>query len=91
MGNEKPSFADKELTIKKVYQIGKDKQYRKLLLATKHGKNMDALYFGDADEFDAEYERAKEEKKKFSCIYYPSVNEYKDKRTIQIVIKEYRF
>ena len=67
-----------------------------------NGCVMDALYFGDIDRFRAYVEQKfgmEEAEKMFlgrssgvrlSMTYYPSVNEFRGNRTLQIVIQNYQ-
>ncbi|MDD4112491.1 MAG: single-stranded-DNA-specific exonuclease RecJ, partial [Herbinix sp.] len=45
-GNEKPLFAERDLTIKSVLVIGKNSKGIRLRVKNSYGKEMDALYFG---------------------------------------------
>ena len=49
---------------------------------------MDAIYFGDVGEFLAYFEEKEEKKAAFT--YYPSVNEYQGRKSLQIVVQNYR-
>ena len=99
-GNEKPVFADRELTAKRATYIGKDRNMLKLQLLCGNGY-MDALYFGDAEEF-LDYYRQKygdeqvdallcgqPQQMRFAFIYYPQINHYQGRSTLQIVITHY--
>ena len=54
----------------------------------KNGKMMDALYFGDVHAFLAYFEEKSDKKAAFT--YYPSVNEYQGRKTLQIIVQNYR-
>ncbi|MCR4999761.1 MAG: single-stranded-DNA-specific exonuclease RecJ [Lachnospiraceae bacterium] len=85
-GNEKPCFADKDLRVERVFQIGKEKQYRKLRLRLTNGRSMDALYFGDAetmDEYLASHDTIK-------ITYYPSINVFRDEESLQVMITHFQ-
>ncbi len=86
-GNEKPLFAQKKLYIRGVRILGKTKNLVKMSLVTETGLSMDGLLFTNGDEFMKELGN----KKWIDIIYYPDVNEYNGTRTIQAVIKNYKF
>lgn len=48
---------------------------------------MDAIYFGEAQECLEKIRRAGG---KITATYYPSVNEFRGQKTLQIVIQNYR-
>lgn len=99
-GNEKPVFADRRLTAKRAYYIGKERNMLKLQLFCGNGY-MDALYFGDAEEFlDYYRERfgaeqvdallcGRPQQIQFAFIYYPQINRYQGESSVQIVIRRY--
>lgn len=86
-GNEKPLFAQKNLYIRSVRILGKTKNLAKMSLVTETGLVMDGLLFTNGDEFLQELGN----KKWIDIIYYPDVNEYNGTRTLQAVIKNYKF
>lgn len=85
-GNEKPQFAQKDLHIRSVRVLGKNRNVVKLSLVSPQGTPMDSLLFGDGDSFLEELGG----KKTMDVIYYPTVNEYNGNRSLQIVIKNYK-
>lgn len=99
-GNEKPIFAARELTARRAFFIGKGRKMLKLQLDCGAG-TMDALYFGDADEFldfyrekygEAEVHallHAGAQNIRFAFTYYPQINHYQGQDTLQIVITHY--
>ena len=99
-GNEKPLFADKNLCARRAYYIGRERRMLKLSLAVSGG-TMDALYFGDAEEF-LDYYRAqygteaveallagRPQEIRFAFTYYPQINSYQGIERVQIVIGHY--
>lgn len=86
-GNEKPQFAQKNLTIRSARVLGRNRNAVKLSLVTEQGFAMDAMVFCDGDGFIEEQGG----RRKIDAVYYPVVNEYNGNRSLQIVIKEYRF
>ncbi|MFT4005860.1 MAG: single-stranded-DNA-specific exonuclease RecJ [Lacrimispora sp.] len=85
-GNEKPLFAQKNLFIRSVRVLGKNRNAIKLSLATDQGTPMDGMLFADGDSFLKELG----ESRILDVIYYPEVNEYNGNRTLQIIIKNYK-
>lgn len=100
-GNPKPLFAEKDLNILSARILGKNKNVIKLQILNSTGISMDAMYFGDTDVFQeyligkftaSEVEKLFQGRKNritLSLAYYPSVNEFRDVKTIQIVIQHY--
>ena len=99
-GNEKPVFADRELLARRAIYIGKEHNMLKLQLVCGNG-SMDALYFGEAEEF-LDYYREKygedqvdallsgrPQQMRFSFVYYPQMNCYQGRSVPQIVIRHY--
>lgn len=84
-GNEKPVFAEKNLKILMQNVVGKNRNAVKLLLEEENGNQIDAIYFGNGEEF-IENTITKE---KISVLYYPSINEYRGNKKIQMVITHY--
>ena len=99
-GNEKPVFADRELVANRAFYIGKEHNMLKLQLVC-GDDYMDALYFGDAEEFLDYYRKkydkfqvealmsGKPQQMRFSFVYYPQINRYQGKSMLQIVITHY--
>ena len=86
-GNEKPLFAEKALRIRQARVMGKNRNVVKMTLEEHNGSAMEALYFGDGDAF--EEERAG--RRLIDIVYYPDINEYNGNRTLQAVIRRYKF
>lgn len=86
-GNEKPMFAQKGLMIKNLRVLGKNRNVVKLNLVTETGHPVDGLLFTDGDRFLEEQAG----RDLIDMIYYPDVNEYNGTRTLQAVIKNYKF
>lgn len=101
-GNQKPVFAEKELNILSARILGKNKNVIKMQAMNQSGMVMDAMYFGDVEIFQeymisqfgvSEKEKlfqGRENQVKLMVTYYPSINEYMNRRTIQIVIQNYQ-
>lgn len=86
-GNEKPLFAEKGLRIRSLRVIGRNKNVVKLILEEEDGFAMEALYFGDGLAFEEECAG----RRKLDIVYYPDINEYNGRRTLQAVIRTYQF
>lgn len=98
--NEKPSFADKNVFVKKITYIGKETKYLKFSFES-GGRRIDGLYFGNAFDLEEqlkekfgkeEFEKAlagQDNKIRLSVLYYPQINEFRGARNIQIVVKDY--
>ena len=85
-GNEKPLFAQKDLWIKSVRVLGKNRNVVRLSLAAENGFPIEGILFGDGDEFMSR----QAESRRIDVIYYPDINEYNGNRTLQAVIKNYK-
>ena len=57
-----------------------------MLLEDTDGTVAEGIYFGDGEEF---FEDIKE-RKEIDIIYYPDINEYNGRESLQIVISNYR-
>ena len=86
-GNEKPLFAQKSLVIRNARVLGKNRNVVKLNLMTETGQPVDGLLFADGDRFLEEQAG----RNMIDMIYYPDVNEYNGTRTLQAVIRNYKF
>lgn len=100
-GNEKPLFAEKNLNILSMRILGKNRNTLKMQVRSQHGTVMDALYFGDIEQIltyimqkygESETEKCfqgQENAVPLSFIYYPSVNEYRGRKSLQMIISHY--
>ena len=84
-GNTKPLFAQKNLRVSKLRIFGKNRNVAKMTLTDVDGVWKDAVFFGEVDEF-AEFVSVHDA---ISVTYYPEINEYQGRRTLQIVIRNY--
>lgn len=85
-GNEKPVFAEKSLKLVSKKVVGQNKNAVKLVLEDANHYQVDGIYFGDGEAFVKETEGASA----VSVLYYPSINEYRGRKSIQIVVTGYR-
>ena len=86
-GNEKPQFAQKGLRIRSARVLGKNRNAVKLSLLSPGGMPMDAMVFADGDAFVEEMGQSRQ----MDAIYYPGIHEYNGSRSLQVVIREWRF
>ena len=84
-GNTKPIFAQKGLQVLNLRIFGKNQNVAKMKLEDQTGMQMDAVYFGEAEKF-ADFVRQQEE---ISVTYYPEINVYQGRETLQVVIRNY--
>ena len=101
-GNEKPLFAERHLKLLSARILGKNANVLKLQVANATGCTMEALYFGIPDNILSyltdKYGKNEVQKLLWGKVnqiemdltYYPSINEYQGRRTLQIVIKNFR-
>lgn len=99
--NEKPLFAQQHLSVLRLSRIGKNRNVVKMSVMGPEGVIMDALYFGDTDVFldflEEEYGRdnvaaalrGMRNTIDLAVTYYPQINEFQGKRSLQIVIQNY--
>lgn len=87
-GNTKPVFVEKDLTVLNTRILGKNQNVLKMRVQDVHGIQMDALYFGDVSKILAYFEEKRGASLAFT--YYPAVNEYQGKKTVQIIVQNYR-
>lgn len=103
VGNPKPLFAQKNISLLRGRILGKNKNVGKYLIADEEGHSFDMIYFGDLESFD-EFLAAKFgestrqrlydshlEKKEalISMAYYPDINYFAGRENIQIVMQHY--
>lgn len=97
-GNEKPIFADKNISILGACKIGKQKNILRLNLLNEQGSRMEAMMFRNCEDFELflqeKYGEAEVEKIymgqpnniRIAITYYPSINEFRGNRKIQVTI-----
>ena len=102
-GNSKPLFGEKSLKINSLSVLGINKNVLKLILESKKGTIMEAMYFGDIEEFqnrlifkygEEEMEKASKDIKNkvlLDIVYNPNINEYMGNTKLQLIIQKYRF
>lgn len=99
--NPKPIFAEKHLHIVSARRLGAKKNVLKMKVQNQSGKILDALLFQGVDEFEEklvlkhgrqEVDRmysGKDQNIYITCTYYPNLNEFQGRCTIQIIIQNY--
>ena len=99
-GNEKPVFAQKPVELVGFNIMGKNRNVLKMTLKDIWKYPIQALYFGDIEALekkikekygDEEFRNAKmgmDNEIRLCVAYYPQINTYKGKTTVQIVVKE---
>ena len=100
--NTKPVFAEKNLQILNARILGQNRNVLKMQVKNARGAVLEALYFGDIQGFQEYLEekfgsvemeklfQGRENRVSLSVVYYPSINEFRDRRTLQIVIQKYQ-
>ena len=101
--NKKPLFAQKRLKLHSLRVLGNSGRCIKLYVSDEGGTGMEALYFGESDRFMQDIEDCYDKETLnrlmqglpvrvyMTAAYYPQVNEWRGRRTIQIVIEHYRY
>ena len=84
-GNSKPLFAQKNLRAVGIRVLGRNRNVAKMLLTDENGIKMDAVYFGEAQEF-VDFVQAHDT---ISVTYYPEINVFQGRENLQVVIKNY--
>ena len=85
-GNGKPLFAESKLHVIQPRIFGKNRNVLKCRLEDQQGNQMEAVYFGEVEDCLQQMEK----KQIMSFTYYPSINEYMGRRTIQLTIVNYQ-
>lgn len=84
-GNSKPLFAQKNLRAVGIRVFGRNRNVAKMLLIDENGIKMDAIYFGEAQEF-VDFVQVHDT---ISVTYYPEINVFQGRENLQVVIKNY--
>ena len=83
--NTKPLFAQKGLRVLNLRILGKNQNVAKMKLMDTSGASADAVYFGQALEFQSYVQKMET----ISVTYYPEINVYQGRETLQAVIRNY--
>ena len=84
--NEKPVFAAANLKVRSARIIGKNQNVLKAVLEGPDGTRLDTISFGDVQENLAYIEG----KQDVCILYYPEINEYQGRRSVQLVVESWR-
>lgn len=101
-GNTKPVFAGRNIDLLEARVLGKNHNVLKLKVRDSKETVIEAMYFGDIEMFKSYLNqkfgfdawenllRGKGRNMELSVTYYPGMNEYQGRKTMQIVITHYR-
>lgn len=98
--NEKPLFADRDIEIISIRILGKNQNVCKMQVKSADSPVMPALYFGEPEQLLSFLEEkfgsralaqalAGMGSMRVSLAYYPEINRYNGRETIQIVVKNF--
>lgn len=102
VGNPKPIFGDKGLKIRRLFKFGNERKIIKFIFESEKANTIDAILFNGIEEFEEDIisKYGKEELQrayngennniKIDIIYNPTVNEYRGKTSIQLIVENYR-
>lgn len=85
-GNAKPLFAERNLRVIAPRIIGKNHNVLKFQVQDENGNRMEAIYFGEVQECLDTIEHSR----RMSFTYYPSVNEFRGEKTLQMTVVNYK-
>lgn len=100
VGNAKPVFAQKNVRIQRAFLLGKNRNVVRFQITDENGRPMEMVYFGEMEKLQDFLKkrfgnRAEELFRQetggicFSVTYYPSVQEYRGRRSLQIVMTDF--
>ena len=84
-GNTKPLFAQKNLHVSGVRVLGRNQNVAKMRLLDENGVTVEAVFFGAAQKF-VEFVQSHDT---ISVTYYPEINVYQGRETLQVVVRNY--
>lgn len=97
-GNEKPIFADKDISIINAYKIGKQKNMLKLTLQNQQGTVIEGMLFRGCEDFELfvaekfgedqleKIYHGQSNHVQIAITYYPSINEFRGNKKLQVII-----
>ncbi|WP_345891642.1 single-stranded-DNA-specific exonuclease RecJ [Ruminococcus sp. OA3] len=85
-GNTRPLFALRQVRMLECRIFGKNRNVVKMKVMDDQGYSIDGVYFGDGDSFVNDVK----DKGRLNVVYYPSVNSYRGKENLQVVITHYQ-
>lgn len=86
-GNTKPVFAGRDIRFSDVRVLGKNKNVVKATATDRNETRISAIYFGEVENF---LETLQKRGGKLSITYYPGINEYMGRQTLQITVTHYQ-
>lgn len=86
-GNEKPLFAERNVTVRSARVLGKNRNVVKLSLVNASGCPMEGIWFGDGIAFMEE----KGSRNRMNLTYYPDLNTYNGMVSLQVVVCNYQY
>ena len=103
VGNAKPVFARKNISLLSGRKLGKNRNVGKYKIAEEAGSRYEMVYFGDLEKFDSFLEERfgqaklaalygpgiEEGDAAISMVYYPDLNYYAGRESVQIVMRDY--
>lgn len=101
-GNTKPVFVEKDIEILNARVLGKNQNVLKMQVKDAFGNVLDAMYFGNIAAFFAYFEQkygkllvgqmknGMQTGIRAAFTYYPTMNEYQGRKSVQIVIQNYK-
>lgn len=101
-GNTKPIFVEKNIELLKGEIIGKNQNVLRMQVRDEAGTTLEAMYFGDVEQFLTHLKevygdmcverflRGYQTEMKQAFTYYPTINEYLGRKTLQIVVQNYQ-
>lgn len=103
VGNAKPVFARKNISLLSGRKLGKNRNVGKYKIAEEAGSRYEMVYFGDLEKFDSFLEERfgqaklaalygpgiEEGDAAISIVYYPDLNYYAGRESVQIVMRDY--
>ena len=84
-GNTKPLFAQKNVRIENCRVFGKNRNVVKMKLFDENGCEAQGVWFGEGDAFVGRIK----EKPRGAVAYYPSINAYNGRESIEIIVQNY--
>ncbi|MCD8155102.1 MAG: single-stranded-DNA-specific exonuclease RecJ [Clostridiales bacterium] len=84
-GNTRPLFAQKRMSVLNGRVFGKNHNVARFQLMDENGYAVAGIYFGEAEAFL----RYAGERKTVSVTYYPEINSYRGRETLQMTVQNY--
>lgn len=84
-GNSRPLFALRQVRMLECRIFGKNRNVVKMKVMDDQGYAVDGVFFGDGDTFVNDVRN----KGRMNVVYYPSINSFRGRENLQIVITHY--